>query len=796
MSDIPSTPYGASSPGRRVPTSDMDPNTPSMMSNSSQNRTPAYTPRGLRSSQGYSDASRGTPRDTPRPRANLNPTNAHRFVSTPRREAQGEPHAEGQQPMEEGQEAAQRTFIWGTNVDIHVLERGISTFFQEYKENEDDVMPLYRKLMETTKLEGLDFINLDCSHLYTFDRTIYSKVVQFPSEVIPIIDICAAGLYEEWCDGEPNFLTTRPFNLQDETTMRNLNPDDVDKLVAIRGMVIRCTPVVPDMHMAFFRCIMCKFTTETALNSGRIAEPESCTNCNSKNTMEIIHNRSSFLDKQVVKLQESPEIIPAGQTPQTVLLLCYDEFVDIVQPGDRVEVTGIFRANTLRPNKNQRTIRAIFKTHLDVVHFKKTDRSKLRRTDIAQADQNTARLVDDQPDAERDEATNQRMRELAQSPDIYKMLTGALAPSIWGQEDIKKGILCQLFGGTNKNFEEFGFGRFRGDINILLCGDPSTSKSQFLSMVHKISSRGIYTSGKGSSSVGLTAYVTKDPDTNELVLESGALVLSDGGICCIDEFDKMSESTRSVLHEAMEQQTVSIAKAGIICTLNARTSILAAANPVNSAWDTKMSIIDNLQMPPTLISRFDLIYLVVDRVDEEMDRRLASHIVSLYDKNHDFEAQYHGMNLQTLMEYISYARQHIHPVLSDAAAAELVEGYTDMRRVGQRSKTITATPRQLESLIRLSEALARMRYSQTVDRVDVVEAMRLVNAALLKVAMDPKTGMLNMDLIHTGLTAQQKNEHAAVTDIIENYTAAGQGRAKKSLSLGDLLRMVHEAGRQ
>jgi len=622
-------------------------------------------------------------------------------------------------------------------------------------------------LLEELALTQETSLNIDTLNLRERVPTLYRQMIEYPSEVLTLMDYVVNEELNRICttmEIEPPIIrpTVRPFNLENVSAMRLLDTTHIDQMVAVRGMVIRVSNVIPEMKQAFHQCVLCEAHVLSPVERGMVTTPAACDKCQARDCMSLIHNRCTFADKQILKLQETPDAIPDGETPHTITLMCFDALVDAGRPGDRVEVTGVFRAVPMRTSGKQRTIKAIYKTYVDVVHMKTTDKRRLAGADIP-LDNETSVMNQDEDalppnagdeTAEARRARHDEMFELSQRADIYELLVRSLAPSIWQMDDVKKGILCLLFGGTNKDFSKEGVGKTRGDINILLCGDPGTSKSQLLSYVHKLAPRGIYTSGKGSSAVGLTAYIAKDPDTGESVLESGALVLSDRGVCCIDEFDKMSDSTRAVLHEVMEQQTVSVAKAGIVCTLNARTSILASANPIESRYNPNRSVVENLDLPPTLLSRFDLIYLVLDKPNEVTDRRLAKHLVQLYWSDPPKPAD--TLSVDTMTRYIAYARRHCQPVLTDAAANTLIKKYTQMRRVGASQRTISATPRQLESLIRLSEALARMRLSPKVLQSDVEEAARLLSSAMQTAAIDPRTGRVDMDLINTGRSAAQR----------------------------------------
>jgi DNA replication licensing factor MCM4 len=672
-------------------------------------------------------------------------------------EAPNAPSADGNQVV-----------IWGTDVCVSLCKSKFIDFLRSTKFTSEELevdelqKPMgvdmqsaeayyIQKLEEIYTLEA-PFLNVNCHHVCDFDGNLYRQMVAYPQEVIPAFDMAANELFHQLYPEAslPHQINVRPYNVVKTTSLRSLNPEDINHLVTISGMVIRCSNIIPEMTEAFFECAVCCATATVEVDRGRIVEPSLCGQCNTNYSFRLVHNRSQFIDKQQIKLQESPDDMPAGQTPYTVLLYACGDLVDTVQPGDRVTVTGIYRATPVRVNPKQRSVKAVYRTHVDVVHFRKVDSKRLH--DENKEFKFTPERIDE-------------LKALSRQPDIYARLAHSLAPSIYSHEDMKKGVLLQLFGGTRKditNNQNAKWRHFRSEINILLCGDPGTSKSQLLKFVHNMVPRGQYTSGKGSSAVGLTAYITKDADTKQLVLQTGALVLSDGGICCIDEFDKMSDSTRSVLHEVMEQQTLSIAKAGIVCQLNARTSVLAAANPVESQWNKNKTIIENIQLEHTLLSRFDLIYLMLDPQDEDYDRRLARHLVSLYYKTED-EVDEKVLGIDVLKDYIAYARNFVHSKLTAEAGHALIQAYVEMRKVGSGRGQITAYPRQLESLIRLAEAHAKVRLSCTVQQIDVEEAIRLHREAMKQAAIDPASGKIDVSILTTGMsgTSRKRREELA-----------------------------------
>ena len=462
-----------------------------------------------------------------------------------------------------------------------------------------------------------------------------------------------------------------------------------------------------------------------------------------------VPEKSQYIDVQTLKIQEAPELIPVGEIPRSYLLYCDRTLVNQVTPGTRVTVVGIQCVDERETDKsiNDRA------SYIKVVQFQHENKRTGRQTfNFTEEDQRKFNLF-------------------AKTDKIYEKIAKSIAPGIFGSDDIKKAIACLLFGGCRKRLN--GGVMLRGDINILLLGDPSTAKSQFLKFVERVAPIAVYTSGKGSSAAGLTASIIRDSSSGEFQLEGGAMVLADGGIVCIDEFDKMRSQDRVAIHEAMEQQTISVAKAGITTTLNLRASVLAAANPIYGHIDDLKTTQEQIDFQTTILSRFDCIFLVRDIHNKERDEKMAHHIVDISASNKISTRKEEGeISVNDLKRYIAYARMNCTPKLTEDSAKALQNYYIEDRKKYNENKTkkgndIPVTVRQLEAIIRLSEAIAKMSLSNIVSRKDVDEAHRLFQISTMSAASSRTNSIFE-------ISGEEMKDVLKIEDAIKRRLAIGQ----------------------
>uniref|UniRef100_A0A8C6YJJ1 DNA replication licensing factor MCM2 n=1 Tax=Naja naja TaxID=35670 RepID=A0A8C6YJJ1_NAJNA len=544
-----------------------------------------------------------------------------------------------------------------------------------------------------------------------------------PAEMLKIFDEAAKevvlAMYPKY-DRIVQEIHVRISHLPLVEELRSLRQLHLNQLIRTSGVVTSCTGVLPQLSMVKYNCTKCGFVLGPFSQSqNQEVKPGSCPECQSVGPFEINMEETVYQNYQRIKIQESPGKVAAGRLPRSKDAILLADLVDSCKPGDEIELTGIYH-NNYDGSLNTANGFPVFATVILANHITKKD-NKVAVGELTDEDMKV-------------------IVGLSKDEQIGEKIFASIAPSIYGHEDIKRGLALALFGGEPKN--PGGKHKVRGDINMLLCGDPGTAKSQFLKYVEKVASRAIFTTGQGASAVGLTAYVQRHPVTKEWTLEAGALVLADRGVCLIDEFDKMNDQDRTSIHEAMEQQSISISKAGIVTSLQARCTVIAAANPIGGRYDPSLTFSENVDLTEPIISRFDILCVVRDTVDPVQDEMLARFVVGSHIKHHpnskdavNGESQEiilpntYGVEpipQEVLKKYIIYAKEKVHPKLNQMDQDKVARMYSELRKESMATGSIPITVRHIESMIRMAEAHARMHLRDYVVEDDVNMAIRVM----------------------------------------------------------------------
>jgi replicative DNA helicase Mcm len=633
------------------------------------------------------------------------------------------------------------------------LVNDLERFLRAFKDREGNYKYFNRinhMMADNSSSLVVDYIDFD-----TFRPDLAKQITHNPDDMLEAFN--AAVLYilneihPDYAQEIQDKIKVRIGNYTVQKGLRDINAEVIDKLIGVSGMVVRSSEVKPLAKKIGYRCLNCNTINEAQLKGLVLKKPSKCLNCSEKD-LEMDPDNSIFTDFQMVRLQELPEDLPAGQLPHYVEVTVMADLVDRCRPGDRIMLTGIVRIEQEQISPQVKT--SLFKLRMEGNnieylggHAGTKDTRTLER--IAISTENEKQIL-----------------AIANKSDAYDKIIASFAPHVYGHEVIKEAILLLIVGSVTKKLED-GSTR-RGDINVLLVGDPGTAKSEMLKFAAKVAPRGLYTSGRGSTAAGLTAAVIRDK-SGIMMLEAGAVVLGDQGLVCIDEFDKIKAEDRSALHEVMEQQTCSVAKGGIVATLNARTSILSAANPMYGKYDPFKNITENVNLPIPLLTRFDLVYVIRDTPEKEKDSRVASHILEIH-QDADHAAQ-PAIDIDLFSKYLAFSKQ-IEPRLTTDAINIIRNYYMKMRNV-ESDGMITVTPRQLEGLIRLATARARILLRDRVESEDAERAIYLVQRMLETAGVDVNTGRVDLGVLH----GKPHSEVSKLKMFIEIFTAlSGQDR--------------------